>query len=548
VRLAVGVVLGGLALMAVVWLAATGLGLAGAPAPVAAAAPHFVEEAAAAGLQHIDDGDFEYFVGGGVAAFDCNGDGLDDLYLAGGSAPAGLFVNRSATGGALHFEALADPATDLTAVTGAYPLDIDGDGLTDLAVLRHGENVLLRGTGGCHFERANEAWNFDGGAEWTTALSATWEEGSSWPTLAIGNYHDQAFTDPDKLCQANELIRPAPTGTGFAPPQPLLPSWCALSMLFSDWSRSGQRDLRVSNDRHYYDDYSAGQEQLWRISAGAAPRLYGADDGWQDVRVWGMGIASYDVTGDGYPDYYLTSQGDNKLQALADGPAEPRYEDIALRRGVTATRPYAGDTNMASTAWHDEFQDVNNDGLIDLFVAKGNVEAMPDLAARDPSDLFLGQPDGTFVQGAVDAGIVDFARARGAALVDLNEDGLLDLVVVDRRQNVRLYRNVGGGTADAPTAMGNWIDVGLAQAEANRDATGSWIEVRLGDRTLLREVTIGGGHVSGQLGPIHFGLGRAGSVQIRVTWPDGEQGPWLDVGANRRVLIERGATVPQEIE
>ena len=67
---------------------------------------------------------------------------------------------------------------------------------------------------------------------------------------------------------------------------------------------------------------------------------------------------------------------------------------------------------LPSTAWHAEFQDVNNDGFIDLFVTKGNVEAMPDFAAKDPSNLLLGQGDGTFSEGAEAAGIVSFARAR----------------------------------------------------------------------------------------------------------------------------------------
>ena len=98
----------------------------------------------------------------------------------------------------------------------------------------------------------------------------------------------------------------------------------------------------------------------------------------------------------GYPEYFLTSMGDNKLQTLANGPTQPGYDDIALERGVTATRPFAGDTTLPSTAWHAEFQDVNNDANIDLFVAKGNVDAMPDFAAKDPSNLLLGQPDGTF--------------------------------------------------------------------------------------------------------------------------------------------------------
>ena len=62
-----------------------------------------------------------------------------------------------------------------------------------------------------------------------------------------------------------------------------------------------------------------------------------------------MGIASEDVTGDGVPEVFLTSQGDNKLQTLADGPDRPRYADIALRRGATAHRPVTGDTTKPST-------------------------------------------------------------------------------------------------------------------------------------------------------------------------------------------------------
>ena len=483
-------------------------------------------------------------MGGGVAILDCNTDGLPDLYLAGGSEPAALFLNVSTRGGALRFERSADPVTDLRAVTGAYPLDVDADAQADLVVLRVGENVLLRGLGGCRFERANEAWSYAGGASWTTAFSARWDPGRSWPTLAFGNY--LASTDPNqRSCAANELVRPAASGTGYGSAVALSPGWCTLSMLFSDWDRSGRRDLRVSNDRHYYGDASAGQEQLWNIPTEGTPAEYTQADGWQPVRIFGMGIASQDVTGDGYPDYYLTSQADNKLQTLAGGAARPEYDDIALVRGATAHRPFEGDTIMPSTAWHDEFADVNNDGLIDLFVAKGNVEAMLEFAARDPSNLLLGKVDGTFVESAPEAGIVDFGRARGGGLADFNADGLLDLVVVVRRENVRLWRNVGSGTTEAPAAMGNWISISPSQPGGNRDAIGAWVEARVGSQTQIKERTVGGGHVSGQLGPVHFGVGAAATVEVRITWPDGEIGPWQSVAANERVLIERGAPAPQ---
>jgi hypothetical protein len=182
---------------------------------------------------------------------------------------------------------------------------------------------------------------------------------------------------------------------------------------------------------------------------------------------------------------------------------------------------------------------------MDLFIAKGNVEAMPDYAARDPSNLLLGQPDGTFVESAEEAGIMSFARARGAALVDLNLDGMLDLVVVNRRQDVALWRNVGWGDSVTPATMGNWLAIRLRDPAANVDAIGSWVEVRIGDRRVDREVTVGGGHAGGQLGWIHVGLGDANRAEVRVQWPDGEIGPWLTVGGGRFWSIERGATQAQ---
>ena len=87
---------------------------------------------------------------------------------------------------------------------------------------------------------------------------------------------------------------------------------------------------------------------------------------------------------------------------------------------------------------------------------------------RDPNNLLLGQADGTFVEGAEEAGIVDYKRARGAAVVDLNLDGMLDLVVVNRVEPVTVWRNVGGGDGDNPAPMGNCDRHSVASAGAQR--------------------------------------------------------------------------------
>jgi hypothetical protein len=507
---------------------------------VAGPAPTFVEDTAGSGVAFTYDGPFQFAVGGGIAVFDCDDDALPELYVAGGEGAAGLFHNDTTPGGPLRFSRLPATETDLAAVNGAYPVDVDSDGRADLVSLRAGENVALRGLGACRFERANEAWGLRSGIQQSEAFAATWEAGATWPTVAIGNYVDLAGDPAAWTCPPNELIRPAARGGGFGPAQLLEPGFCSLSALFSDWDGSGRADLRISNDREYYPA-DAGEEQLWRIEPGAAPRLYGVDDGWVRVQVEGMGIASYDVTGDGLPEVYLTSQNASKLQALAvvasPGTTQPSYRDIGLRHRVNVEHPFTGaDMDLPSTAWHPEFDDVNDDGFIDLFVSKGNVTSQPDFALEDPSNLLLGQPDGTFLEAADAAGILNMDRGRGAALADLNLDGRLDLVLVNYQGPLRLWRNVGGSGDDG----GGWLGIRLRQPPPNVDAVGAIIEVRAGDRTYRREVVVGGGHGGGELGPIHFGLGPADGADVRVRWPGGEQGPWQRVPADAYYAFERG--------
>lgn len=491
------------------------------------AIPAFAEETGPSGLDHSFTGGWDFMVGGGAAVFDCSGDGRPDLFAAGGTAPAALFRNDSTPGGPLVL-ARQDSGLEVKGVSGAYPIDIDGDGLLDLALLRVGPDRLMRGLGGCRFQDASAEWGFDGLDLWSTAFAATWQAGQSWPTLAVGSYIDrsqEAF--PWGSCTPNHLYLPGPAGRGFAPPLPLTPGFCALSILFTDWDRQGTPDLRVSNDREYY---KGGQEQMWRLEPGQPPQPFAEADGWQRLRIWGMGIAQDDLDFDGYPEFFLTSMADNKLQKLAEIPAEgpplPRYRDVALKAGVTAHRPYTGGDIRPSTAWHAQFGDVNNDGLSDLFVVKGNVDAMPDFAQADPNNLLLQRPDGTFAEAGDRAGVASMRQGRGGALADLNADGLLDMVVINRNEPAQVWRNTGG-------VAGNWLQLSLSLPGANRHAIGAFIQLRRPDGRLQeREVVLGGGHAGAVLGWQHFGLGAATSAEVRILWPDGSEGPWQTLAAN----------------
>ena len=157
---------------------------------------------------------------------------------------------------------------------------------------------------------------------------------------------------------------------------------------------------------------------------------------------------------------------------------------------------------------------------------------MPDFASKDPNDLLLQTPDGKFHEAGEAAGLVSFGSARGAVVADFNLSGLLDIVVSNRNAPAQFWRNVS-------VNAGHWVEFDLRQPGPNRNAIGAWLELRAADRIQRREITIGGGHASGQLGWRHFGLGEATKADVRVRWPDGAMGDWQAVEADHPYILER---------
>ena len=447
--------------------------------------------------KHIYDGGWEHFVGGGLAVFDCNGDSLPDVFAAGGENPALMLRND----GDFRFGTVDFPT--LTGVVGAYPIDLDADGLMDLFVLRAGQNRVLKGASDCTFQDATAEIGIPPNDKWSTAFTAWWEAGDERPTLAIGNYVDRGDPDgPFEACDDNVILRPS---LGGYTQELLSPGYCPLSILAARDARA-RPTLRLSNDRHYY--VTDGHEQMWDI---AERRFLGATDGWKSIALWGMGIASRDLNGDGLDEVMMTSMGDQLLQfAQADGT----YVAADYALGTYAQRPHIGDEGRPSTGWHAEFGDVDNDADADLFIAKGNVDQMPGMAMRDPNNLLLQNADGTFSEASVQAGIASADRSRGAAWADFDGDGLLDLIVSNRRAPLELYRNVTPGT-------GNWVTIALQTSHGNRDAIGAIITVQSGDKTQVVQQVIGGGHAGGQLLPRHFGIRAAPYAAFHIQWPDG---------------------------
>ena len=222
----------------------------------------------------------------------------------------------------------------------------------------------------------------------------------------------------------------------------------------------------------------------------------------------------------------------------ADPAGLPRHRPAAT--ASTATQPSRGGDALPSTAWHPEFEDVNNDGLIDLFVSKGNVDAMPDYAIRDPSNLFLGQPDGTFVEGA-EAGGHRLVRQRSRRRARRLQPGrpARPGPGQPRRAGARLAqrrrRNGRGAGADGQLARAP----AAASPAATATRSARSIETKAGEAGAATRATSSAAATSAASWAGRMsGLGPATEAQVRVTWPDGEVGPVDDVAANQFLDID----------
>ena len=343
-----------------------------------------------AGINSVYAGEWEYMVGGGVATFDCNDDGFPDMLLAGGEAPAKFYRNASDARRRACISRRETSGLELDTVTGAYPLDIDSDGITDLVLLRVGENVVMRGLGDCRFERANEAWGFDGGDAWSTAFAATWEQGAQLADagdrqlhrpqrrdFALGLLHRQLAAPASRRWHSGaeirraaaaeaELLRALDAVHRLEPVRHAVPARLQRPRILRGRPgaalarRAGQAACALHRRRRL--------EALAHLGHGHRQRRP------RRRRLPGI-----------FPDQHGRQQAaDAGRHPAGRQAAAPTFKDVAFAKGVTAHRPYMGGDLRPSTAWHAQFEDVNNDGLVDLFIAKGNVAEMPDFATQRP--------------------------------------------------------------------------------------------------------------------------------------------------------------------
>jgi len=244
-----------------------------------------------------------------------------------------------------------------------------------------------------------------------------------------------------------------------------------------------------------------------------------------------VSAAFFDYDRDGRLDLFVTTfQDDYKTLFHNDGNL--RFTDVTYAARL-------GQVSFNRLSWGTGFQDFDNDGWLDLFVASGHVYPQVDpahlsqetYAQQDQVLRNLG--NGTFadVTRSAGPGMQVVKSSRGVAFGDYDNDGRIDAVVVNMDDTLTLLHN-------ATRNANHWLTLRTIGARSNRDGIGARVRVRAGGRDQVREVKTSGSYASASDPRVHFGLGAASRIEsLEVTWPSGARQVFTDVPEDRMVVV-----------
>ena len=250
---------------------------------------------------------------------------------------------------------------------------------------------------------------------------------------------------------------------------------------------------------------------------------------------YGMGLTAGDYDNDGCIDLYVTTLGRNQMfRNRCDGT----FTDATNEAGLGRNTQYLG--------WGTLFLDVDNDGRPDIFIANGHVYPEVDgkgfrTSFREPKVLYWNAGNGRFIDVSQSAGpgIATPLNSHGVAAADFDNDGSVGILVNNSHDPPSLLKNLG--------EQGNWILLKLVGTRSNRDAIGTRVTLTADGRKQMQEVRSGGGYISQSDFRLHFGLGKAATVELlEIRWPSGAVQELKDLPANRVMTIteSKDKTVP----
>jgi len=484
-------------------------------------------------------------MGGGVALFDYDNDGLLDIFFTNGALlrdpmPASgqpdksdpRFWNR------LYHQKSNGTFVDVTERAGVRGVgysfgvaaaDFDGDGFTDLYVTGYGGNTLYRNKGDGQFEDVTRKTGA-GGSGWSTSAGWFDYDRDGRLDLLVLRYLDWDFEKGDVFC-GDSRFRAYCHPDNFKPTTNLLfhqksdgtfedvsarakiaeAPGKGLGVAFADFDGDGLTDIFVANDSVrqtlFHNKGDDTFEDVALISGA------GYDEGGKTFA--GMGVDAADYDNDGWPDIFITALS-NETYPLYRNNGDMSFTYFTQTSGI-------GEITLLYSGWGTRFLDADNDGLRDLFIAQGHVldtveKTTSYLKYRQPLLLLRNNGKG-FVNVSTAAGAAFSASlaARGVATGDLDNDGDTDIVIAQTDGPPLILRNDG--------TRNHWLGLSLAGGRSNRQGLGARVIVTDNSgRKQTFDVSTASSYLSSSDPRVLIGLGRAAGVNsLEVRWPSGQK-------------------------
>jgi enediyne biosynthesis protein E4 len=530
---------------------------------------HFVDVAASAGLHApviYGGADKKKYIleatGCGCAFLDYDNDGWIDIFLLSGTRLDDVPPNTS---NRLYKNNRDGTFTDVTEKAGLEAVgwasgvcvgDYNNDGFEDIFCTYFGQNRLYRNNGDGTFTDVTKAaglWNDQ--VRWGAGCSFVDYNRDGYLDLFVSNYVRFSFEHapvPGENTNCNWKGIPVecgprglPTGrhslyrnngdgtfTDVSQQAGITKATesYGMTVVAADLDEDGWPDIYVACDSTPSLLFMNNHDGTFR-EEGVERGVALSDDGSEQAGM-GVGVGDYDL--DGHTDLFKTHFADDAC-GLYHNDGKGNFDDVTRTARVAVETRYV--------CWGAGIADLDNDGYPDLFMVTGNVypeveKKLPQYANKTPRAVFRNLGNGTFEELVEQAGpgVAAPHCGRGCAFGDFDNDGDVDILVVNMNEPPSLLRNDLGGTH-------HWLKIKLAGTKSNRSGIGARVLVRYGSKLQAQEVLSQSSFYSSNDPRLHFGLGNEKSADIEIRWPSGIQEKFKGVAADRLLVIKEGSGI-----